>query len=112
MPANVPTRQEAAKQFSELIDTAFFTALCEPVRIQILAKLIELGPSDIDTLAEHFTQDRSVNSRHLALLEDSGVVRSTREGRHRHYEVNGTAVLATLEVLTQQVRRVVTCCNC
>ncbi|MDP1979594.1 helix-turn-helix transcriptional regulator [Undibacterium sp.] len=112
MSSTFSIRQQAAQQFAELIDTAFFNALCEPVRIQILSKLIELGPADISTLAEHFSQDRSVISRHLSLLEESGIVSSTREGRHRYYEVNGKSILTMLDNLSQQVRRVVNCCAC
>jgi DNA-binding transcriptional ArsR family regulator len=105
-------RHRAAAQFVRLINTDFFRALCEPVRVQILAVLVECGRTDISSLANRFPQDRSVISRHLALLESCGIVRRNQVGRHRFYEINGADVVKHLEHLTGQVKRVIARCGC
>lgn len=105
-------RQEAARRFEAMTDTEFFKALSEPVRVRILAVLLELGRTDINTLAEHFTQDRSVISRHLSLLESCGMVRCAQEGRHRFYEVDGHSILKNLDGLTAQCKLVMQHCGC
>lgn len=112
MDTPVTTSKQVAQRFSDLADTAFFKALCEPVRVKILALLAERGRSDISTLAEAFTQDRSVISRHLTLLEDCGMVTCDRAGRHRYYQINGALILQNLEGFTAQVRQLVACCGC
>ncbi|MCU7374995.1 hypothetical protein PEC18_30230 [Paucibacter sp. O1-1] len=62
-----------ARQFTQTLDTAFFRALCEPARVELLAALIAKGPTDINALADAVPQDRSVVSRHLKV-----------PGRRRH----------------------------
>lgn len=104
------TRKVVAQKFVELADTDFFKALGEPARVQLLAALIELGPSDISTLAERFPQDRSVISRHLSLLESCGMVSCSKEGRHRFYAVNGQQILQNIDLLSLQIRQMVNCC--
>lgn len=105
-------RREAARRFEELADTEFFKALSEPIRVRILAALMESGRSDIGSLAERFPQDRSVISRHLSLLESCGMVRSTQEGRHRFYQVDGNSILKNLDGLTAQCRDLMKKCGC
>lgn len=105
-------RRAAARRFEALADTEFFKALSEPIRVRILAALMEFGRSDISSLAERFPQDRSVISRHLSLLESCGMVRCTQDGRHRFYEVDGNSILKNLDALTGQCREMMQCCGC
>lgn len=105
-------RAQHTQTFVDLANTEFFKALCEPIRIELLAVLIQQGRADISTLAEHFTQDRSVISRHLAQLEASGIVRASRDGRHKFYEIDGQYVLQTLELLTTRLRSLIAQCGC
>src|SRR5690349_12720895 len=72
-------------------DTAFFKALSEPARIELLKLLILRGPCDIESIAAHFPQDRSVISRHLGALRDVGIVRCRKEGRRLVCNVDGAA---------------------
>lgn len=108
----VQLRRAAARHFEEIADTDFFKALSEPIRVRILAALMESGRSDISSLAERFPQDRSVISRHLSLLESCGMVRSTQEGRHRFYQVDGASILKNLDALTAQCRDMIAKCGC
>ncbi|UXI70551.1 ArsR/SmtB family transcription factor [Tahibacter amnicola] len=99
-----------ARQFTQTLDTAFFRALCEPARVELLAALIAKGPTDINALADAVPQDRSVVSRHLKVLEDAGILHSVKEGRHRIYRIQGDYVVAYLEKLLAQVRAMVKQC--
>ena len=107
-----PQRREAARRFEALADTEFFKALSEPIRVRILSALMESGRTDISSLAQRFPQDRSVISRHLSLLESCGMVRSSQEGRHRFYEVDGPSILKNLDALTNQCRDLMQKCGC
>lgn len=88
----------------------FFRALCEPIRLQLLAKLIQLGRADVAMIAEGFGQDRSVISRHLQLLRDTGVVTASREGRHVFYELDGPALADKLQRKSEEVRALAQLC--
>ena len=104
-------RREAACRFSGALDTAFLRALCEPVRADILTRMIQIGRADVATIAAPFDQDRSVISRHLQILRDAGVVFADQDGRHVYYEIDGPAVLARLRSLTLEIGALVaTCC--
>ncbi len=78
------------------LDSKFFKALSEPVRVQILKYLILNGRSDIATIALDFPQDRSVISRHLQVMSDAGILQSQKITRHMFYEIDGAFVLGTL----------------
>jgi hypothetical protein len=55
----IALRREAASEVSRSLDTAFFRALCEPVRIEILTRLIQIGRADVASIAAPFDRDRS-----------------------------------------------------
>lgn len=104
-------REEAVEAAIAVLDTTFFSALQEPARIAVLRRLMLLGRADIGQIAQGLPQERSVVSRHLQVLHDAGIVRSTKDGRHRYYEVDGPAVLRNLEEITQRIKAIsVFCC--
>ena len=98
--------EELTKNF----DLKFFKTMSEPVRLEILKFLMVNGRSDIGTIAEHMPQDRSVISRHLNLLHESGILNSEKETRHIYYEINGTAFIEKLENFTEQVKQCINQC--
>lgn len=104
------SREEAVEGAIAVLDTTFFSALQEPARIALLRRLMLLGRADIGQIAKGLPQERSVVSRHLQVLQDAGIVRSTKDGRHRYYEVDGPAVLRSLEEITQRIRVISTFC--
>ena len=103
-------RQAAAQSAAEVLDADFFRALCEPVRIELLRRLIAAGRADIAAISEALPQDRSVISRHLQVLRRAGIVTADRDGRHVYYQLNGPAVVAKLEAITDTLRRIVPDC--
>jgi len=81
---SVPTRrsrERAAHELAAIVDAELFRALYEPVRIELVKLLTARGRSDIQTIAAQVPQDRSVVSRHLAVLHRAGVVRREKIGR-------------------------------
>ena len=109
-PASARVRRRAAADCAEALDCALFRALGEPARIELVRLLIARGRSDLATLASELPQDTSVISRHLAVLHRSGVVRREKRGRHVHFELDGPELVARLDGIAAQLRRVAPLC--
>lgn len=97
-------RSRSVDELVELLDSDFLRALTEPARLELLKVLLRHGPAHVGAIAAQLPQDRSVISRHLKLLSDSGVVQVRREGRHRIYEVDGPGFIASLERVLGRAR--------
>ena len=65
-----------------------FEALADPTRRKILDRLRKAGPLSVSDLAEPFEMTRQAVTKHLDALEESGLVRSRREGRQRLHELD------------------------
>lgn len=104
------SRQKAVDAAIAVLDTTFFNALQEPARIAVLRRLMLLGRADIGQIAEGLPQERSVISRHLQVLLDAGIVCCMKEGRHRYYEVDGPAVLRSVEAIAQRLAAIAPFC--
>jgi DNA-binding transcriptional ArsR family regulator len=68
---------------------AAFKALSDPTRREIL-KLLRNGPKTSGEIAEKFPSAWATISRHLAVLRDSGLILSERNGQQIVYELNTT----------------------
>lgn len=108
--AKSKSRDEVAEACVQMLDTGFFRALCEPVRVEILRQLILKGRSDVNTIAEGMPQDRSVVARHLQLMERAGLLQAQTEGRHTFYEIDGPAVVERMQGVTQALASLVPLC--
>jgi len=62
-----------------------FSALANPVRREVLEAL-RCGPASVSELAEPHEMALPSFLQHLRILEDAGLVRSTKEGRVRTVE--------------------------
>jgi DNA-binding transcriptional ArsR family regulator len=62
--------------------TATFAALADPTRRAILARLAS-GEASVTDLAAPFAMSMPAVSRHLKVLEDAGLIVSTREAQYR-----------------------------
>jgi ArsR family transcriptional regulator len=83
-------RQAAAccSPLDDLLDPELFRALCDPTRVLLLACLAKCArPCSVSEIAECCSVDLSVVSRHLKMLEDAGVLSSTKVGRSVSYAV-------------------------
>lgn len=99
-----PDHMAMAKTALDVFDTRFFKALCEPTRVEIIRKLVLMGACDVGTIADGLAQDRSVISRHLAILERAGICQMRKIGRRVFYDLDGphnvtkvASILAAIE---------------
>jgi DNA-binding transcriptional ArsR family regulator len=61
---------------------AVFSALADPTRRAILARLVN-GDATVSELAEPFGLKQPTISKHLRVLEDAGLIRQARDGQRR-----------------------------
>ncbi|MBA2293820.1 MAG: winged helix-turn-helix transcriptional regulator [Actinobacteria bacterium] len=71
---------------------AVFDALADPSRRYLVERLAELGASTPTELADELPITRQAVTKHLAQLEQAGLVRGTREGRRTVYRPDLTAL--------------------
>lgn len=84
----------------DLLDPEFFKGLCDPTRLKLLGCIAKCGRGcSVSEVAECCSVDFSVVSRHLALLERSGIVESGKEGRVVRYIVKYAHVVERLRSL-------------
>lgn len=82
-----------------------FAALGDETRLRIVAQLCRSGPASITGLTEDAGVTRQAVAKHLRILEDAGLVRSTRSGRESSWRLlpGGLAdARARLERISQQ----------
>jgi DNA-binding transcriptional ArsR family regulator len=75
---------------SERLD-ATFTALADPTRRAILARLIE-GEASVMELAEPFAMSQPAISKHLKMLERAGLISRGRDAQRRPCRIEGEAL--------------------
>ncbi len=78
-----------------------FTALADPSRREMIARLATRGRLTTGDLTENLEMTRQGATRHLNLLEDAGLIRSSREGRTIYRELNPAPLRGTTEWLKQ-----------
>jgi DNA-binding transcriptional ArsR family regulator len=103
-------RRAAARDLRAILHGELFRALCEPVRLELIVHLTAHGRSDIATIAAAFPLDRSVISRHLALLQEAGLLRRAKEGRRVFFELDGPAIVARLSAILERFQAIVPHC--
>jgi DNA-binding transcriptional ArsR family regulator len=108
--ANRRTREHAAQELAAIFDSQLFRALCEPVRVDIVKFLTANGRADVQTIAAQVPQDRSVVSRHLAILHRAGVVRREKISRQVFFELEGVSVITRMEHMLHRFRSIVALC--
>ncbi|MBT3981721.1 MAG: helix-turn-helix transcriptional regulator [Bacteriovoracaceae bacterium] len=106
-------KQSEIKKLTENLDAKFFKTLSEPVRVEILKTLLELGESDVNTLSERMPQDRSVISRHLSKMEDASILTMKKCGRNVLYNINGSEFLGRFENILTSIKKCLSfgCCK-
>jgi DNA-binding transcriptional ArsR family regulator len=73
---------------TNLVDAApVFAALGDPTRLRLVAQLCAAGPLSIVRLTDGAHITRQAVTKHLQLLARAGLVRSTRDGRERIWEI-------------------------
>ena len=64
-----------------------FAALGDETRLHLVMRLAAGGPGSISRLSANSKVSRQAISKHLVVLSDAGLVRSTRRGRERVWDL-------------------------
>jgi DNA-binding transcriptional ArsR family regulator len=64
-----------------------FAALGDPTRLHVVSRLSAGGPMSITQLTEGSDVTRQAVTKHLTVLAEAGLVRDSREGRERVWEL-------------------------
>lgn len=66
---------------------AVFSALSDPTRRRVIRSLSQDGPSTVTELAGRIPVTRQAIAKHLAALDEAGLVGSSSTGRRRAYHL-------------------------
>jgi DNA-binding transcriptional ArsR family regulator len=64
-----------------------FSALSDPTRRAVIRCLADGGPATLGSLAHELPVTRQAVAKHLAQLEDAGLVSASADGRRRTYRL-------------------------
>ena len=81
----IEARKDAASRVARL--DAVFAALADPTRRAIIERL-SLGEARVTELAEPFAMSLNAVSKHIRVLEASGVIERRRKGRDHILSIN------------------------
>jgi len=70
------------------VPSAVFAALGDDTRLRLVTRLSGQGPMSITRLTSGSKVTRQAISKHLRVMERSGLVRSSRHGRERRWRLN------------------------
>ena len=65
-----------------------FAALGDETRLRLVSRLCDYGPMSITRLTKGSNVTRQAISKHLRVMEGSGLVRSTRQGRESVWQLD------------------------
>ncbi len=72
-----------------MLDSApLFAALGDETRLRLVSRLCDEGPASITRLTTGFPITRQAITKHLRVMQNSGLVRSRRHGRERIWQLN------------------------
>jgi DNA-binding transcriptional ArsR family regulator len=82
-------RRSPSTAVDKLVEAApVFAALGDATRLRLVARLCLAGPQSIVRLTDGAKVTRQAVTKHLHALAQAGLVRSTREGRERIWEID------------------------
>lgn len=96
---------ECGRNLEQSIDFEFYKTLFDPVRSEILKFLAVQGKKNITEIAENFSQDRSVISRHLELMNRYGILSKEKQNRSVFYEINKELIIEKFETTSIELKK-------
>ncbi len=88
------------QQSTARLSAAILAALGSEQRLAVL-ELLSGGERCVCEITPRFRLDPSVVSRHLAILERAGAIRSRRDGRRIYYQITDHRVLRLIAIARQ-----------
>ena len=85
-------RRQAANARALTGSAPVFAALGDETRLQVVSRLCAEGPLSIVRLSSGSGVTRQAVTKHLRVLEDAGLVRSSKEGRQSVYTLQPRAL--------------------
>lgn len=82
-----------------------FAALGDRTRLALVSKLSDGQPRSIALLCADVAITRQAVTKHLRVLEDAGLVRSTRAGRESQFELRPESIVQMREYLDEVSRQ-------
>jgi ArsR family transcriptional regulator len=82
--------------------TRFFTAMGDPIRLQILL-LLRDKPLNVGEIANQFQISRPAISHHLRVLKDANILDSEKSGQEVYYTMNKAFIVAELRALADKL---------
>ena len=82
-----------------------FAALGDGTRLRLVARLSDEGPKSITELTRGTGVTRQAVTKHLAVLSGAGLVRDTRQGRERVWEIEPRRLLMARRFLDRMSER-------
>ncbi|MFI1649741.1 ArsR/SmtB family transcription factor [Streptomyces avidinii] len=73
---------------STAVDDDLWSAIGDPTRRRMIDLLLAEGQGTATTLSAHLPVTRQAVTKHLAVLDRVGLVRSAPSGREKHYRVD------------------------
>ena len=93
-------RPRSSRAKAELAGSAsVFGALGDETRLRLVARLCDGGPMPIVKLTAGFPITRQGITKHLRVMEDAGLVRSTQHGRESVWQLEQKRLAGTLRHL-------------
>jgi len=86
-------------------DDAFWAAIADPSRRRVLDLLVQRGEASASWLAGQVPFPRQAVSKHLAVLEEAGLVRHRKQGREVLYRVHADRLDQASRALAQVAQR-------
>jgi DNA-binding transcriptional ArsR family regulator len=102
MPRSSRRRREALSPEAVDLIAARFRILGEPIRIRILQEL-EGGPKNVTELVAAVGSSQPNISKHLRILQDSGVIGRRQEGNLVYYTITDGTVIELCDTVCSSV---------
>jgi len=94
---------QTLKQEVSQLEANLCSAFSDPTRILILYALSE-RPRNVTELTAELGATQPTTSRHLKVLRDRGLVRTTRQGATIIYEITDERLIQALDILRSVLR--------
>jgi DNA-binding transcriptional ArsR family regulator len=80
-------KAERHRTASVATPAAIFAALGDETRLRLIARMSDVGPLSIASLADGFDISRQAISKHLRVMSDAGLARCGRQGREAVWQL-------------------------